>query len=66
MNRTNWSHTRKNLEENCSTIYILKNDKWAIDTNFKNNSFCLMGAGSIKSAIVDLTKYLLFFLNEGK
>ena len=66
MNRTNCSYIRNNLEENCSTLYTLKNDKWTIDTNFKNNAFCLMGAGSIKSTIADLTKYLLFFLNEGK
>ena len=66
MNRTNCSYIRNTLDENCSTLYTLKNDKWTIDTNFKNNAFCLMGAGSIKSTIADLTKYLLYFLNEGK
>ena len=66
MDRTNCSYIRNTLEENCSTLYTFKNDKWTIDTNFKNNAFCLMGAGSIKSTIADLTKYLLFFLNEGK
>ena len=66
MNRTNCSYIKNSLDENCSILYTFKNEKWTIDKNFKNNAFCLNGAGAIKSTIADLTKYILFFLNEGK
>ena len=65
MNRTNCSYIRNPLDENCSTLYTLKGEKWTIDMNFKNNAFALNGAGSIKSTISDLTQYILMFLNEG-
>jgi len=66
MNRSNSSFIKNSLDENCSTLYTLKDEKWTIDMNFKNMAFCLNGAGSIKSTIADLTKYILLFLNEGK
>ena len=66
MNRTNCSYVKNPLDENCSLLYTLKKEKWTCDLNFKNNAFCLGGAGSIKSTIADLTKYILLFLNEGK
>jgi CubicO group peptidase (beta-lactamase class C family) len=66
MNRTNCSFVRNPLDENCSTLYTLKKEKWTIDMNFKNNAFALNGAGSIKSTISDMTEYLLMLLNEGQ
>lgn len=65
MNRTDCGYIRNPLDENCSTLYTLKGEKWTIDMNFKNNAFALNGAGSIKSTISDLTQYILMFLNEG-
>lgn len=66
MNRTNCSYIKNISDENCSMLYTLNKDKWTTDKNFKNRAFCLHGAGSIKSTINDLTKYILLFLNKGK
>ena len=66
MNRSNCSYVKNNLDENCSVLYTFKDEKWTIDNNFKNLAFALCGAGSLKSTISDLTKYILMFLNEGK
>ena len=66
MNRTNCSYVKNSLDKNCSVLYIFRNEKWTINKNFKNLAFALCGAGTLKSTISDLTKYILMFLNEGK
>ena len=66
MNRTNLSYIKNISDENCATLYTIKDEKVTIDKNFKNNAFALCGAGAIKSTIADLSKYILMFLSEGK
>ena len=66
MNRTNLSYIKNNFDENCATLYSIKDEKVTSDMNFKNNAFALCGAGAIKSTIADLTKYVLMYLDEGK
>ena len=66
MDRTNLSYIKNCFDDNCSTLYSIKDEKVTSDMNFKNNAFALCGAGAIKSTIADLTKYILMFLCEGK
>lgn len=66
MDRTFCEFIKPSEDENCTELYIHRNNVRECSRDFYDNAFVLMGGGAIKSTIRDMKKYVRMYMNEGK
>lgn len=66
MDRSGADYVRPRLEENSSLLYKKRDGVMTPCHDYYDNAFVLGGAGSIKSTLADMKKYITMYLNYGK
>lgn len=66
MDRSGADYLRPRLDENSSLLYKKKDGVMTACHDYYDNAFVLGGAGSMKSTLSDMKKYIAMYLNYGK
>lgn len=66
MDRSGADYLRPRLDENSSLLYKKKDGVMTACHDYYDNAFVLGGAGSMKSTLSDMKKYITMYLNYGK
>lgn len=66
MSRSGADYLRPRMDENSSLLYKKKGGVMEASHDYYDNAFVLGGAGSMKSTLADMKKYITMYLNYGK
>lgn len=66
MERSGCEYRRPRMDDNASVLYKRRDGKMTGGWSYYDNAFVLPGAGSMKSTIADMKKYLTMYLRYGK
>ncbi|MEG2144576.1 MAG: serine hydrolase, partial [Oscillospiraceae bacterium] len=66
MDRSCCDFIRPAMDENSAELYYFENGEKLHSKDYHNNAFALNGAGSMKSTLGDMVKYISMWLNGGE
>ena len=66
MERSGCDYLRPAADENAATLYKKRDGRMTGLKDYYDNAFVLAGAGSMKSTVSDMKKYIAMYLNHGK
>ena len=66
MERSSGEYVRPAADANAAVLYKMQNGVMTSGRDYHDNAFSLGGAGSLKSTLADMKKYICMYLNYGK
>lgn len=66
MERSSGEYVRPAADANAAVLYKMQKGVMTSGRDYHDNAFSLGGAGSLKSTLADMKKYICMYLNYGK